>query len=410
MSFRCQTSGVEKVALASNVDILDGKKHSILFAYDATNGTAVLFVDGEDADNTGWVSRVAPTTTTITASSCSYSAGKAWWASSNYFTGAIGALGFGGVYITDPTIFFDDNNDIKKLDEDNWTEWGSQPLYWNEHGCMSNNKGSAGNMTQSGTITVSDEEVVVTGFHPNPPIPNTFLSKLVSWWEMDEYSAGTGLVTRVDSHRDIDLTDNGGLYVPSVEDPDIGRAAHFINTTSDGAGASNLYNSADEGYLRGYLGFSVWGWFVPYYLDNWSYLLAVTDNGTSSIAGESWAMGIAGDETFFSRVIVSDTDSISYSTEIAQTNTPYFVCMTFNQIDGWHGISVNGGAFESVAISGRSDADGDTFNVGRRGFTSNRMYFMGAMNRVGLSIQPLSMAEVLWLYNSGTGRSYSELA
>lgn len=42
----------------------------------------------------------------------------------------------------------------KALDESSWTEWGAQPLFWNEHGQMDNNLGSAGNMTRNGTIVI----------------------------------------------------------------------------------------------------------------------------------------------------------------------------------------------------------------------------------------------------------------
>lgn len=38
--------------------------------------------------------------------------------------------------------------------ETTWTEWGAQPLFWNEHGDMENNLGSAGAMTKNGTIVV----------------------------------------------------------------------------------------------------------------------------------------------------------------------------------------------------------------------------------------------------------------
>ena len=50
----------------------------------------------------------------------------------------------------------DTSGNPKKLDESGWTEWGTQPLFWNEHGEMTNNKGSAGNMTKNGTIVIAD--------------------------------------------------------------------------------------------------------------------------------------------------------------------------------------------------------------------------------------------------------------
>ena len=52
-------------SLFSSTVVTDGLPHSILCAYDGDNGTARLFVDGVDDDDTGNAQRVAPTTATL---------------------------------------------------------------------------------------------------------------------------------------------------------------------------------------------------------------------------------------------------------------------------------------------------------------------------------------------------------
>ena len=56
----------------------------------------------------------------------------------------------------DPEDFYTVESDVKQLDETTWAEWGTQPLFWNAHGFMEDNKGSAGDMTKNGTIDLSD--------------------------------------------------------------------------------------------------------------------------------------------------------------------------------------------------------------------------------------------------------------
>lgn len=167
VTFDVRNTGGTKIAfLVSDVEVMDGNKHTILFAYDANNGTAVLYIDGVNADDLSHAARVTPVTGTIPTGNQTWRAGLAWWSTSNYFTGYIGALGFSSVYITNPSTFFDSDNNIIKLDEDTWLEWGGiQPLIYNEHGDLLNNKGSFGGFVGSGDRQrVSDEPVISTFF------------------------------------------------------------------------------------------------------------------------------------------------------------------------------------------------------------------------------------------------------
>lgn len=134
-------------------DVMDGADHMSFFAFDGDAGTAVFYIDGVDADDTGNADRIAPTTGTLPSGSdmvVSYGANPV---PSNYADADIGYSGFRLAYLTNPTDFYHPTNGLQELDESGWTEWGAQPLFWNQYGTMTDNKGSGGNMTANGTIT-----------------------------------------------------------------------------------------------------------------------------------------------------------------------------------------------------------------------------------------------------------------
>jgi hypothetical protein len=140
--------------LISNADVADGNLHTVFFSFDAGNGTVVFKVDGVDADNASATNRTAPTTGTLANGATSEFAvglGRDQDTSKD-FLGAIGFVGMADVYLTNWSDFFTANGYPKELDESGWTEWGSQPPIWQEHGDMVNNLGSDGAMTKTGTI------------------------------------------------------------------------------------------------------------------------------------------------------------------------------------------------------------------------------------------------------------------
>lgn len=148
------SSGPQICNLFSSSDLADSDDHVLFFEFDGDAGTAVFRVDGVDEDDTGNAERVAPTAGTLASG-----------ATSEFFVGASeGTLFYGGEigYVGMRDIGGLDFNDFmtgstpKQLDESSWTEWGAQPLYWNHEGLMTDNKGSAGDMTANGTITGPD--------------------------------------------------------------------------------------------------------------------------------------------------------------------------------------------------------------------------------------------------------------
>lgn len=154
LSILCSNSGGGNICdLLTDVDIV-GSDKTIFFSYDATAGTAILYVNGLDADDTGYSARLL-TTGTLHNSTASGTHSYAYGADSGgikWIDGKSGYFGYSETYRTNPTDFYHPTNGLQELDESGWTEWGAQPLYWNQFGTMDDNKGSAGNMTENGTI------------------------------------------------------------------------------------------------------------------------------------------------------------------------------------------------------------------------------------------------------------------
>lgn len=157
------SAGVTRCLLWSNASVLDGNVHTVLFSFDGDAGTATLIIDGVANDDTGVASRVAPTAGTLGTGLTDVTLGvDVSLTAGRYFPGDIGYFGYADTYLTNWSDFMTNVGSPKELDTAGWTEWGGQPLFWNEHGDMTNNLGSAGDMTKNGTIEIASpaEEAV----------------------------------------------------------------------------------------------------------------------------------------------------------------------------------------------------------------------------------------------------------
>jgi len=155
LRFRCvNAAGAELCNLMSTDIVTDGEYYTVFASYDADLGTATFYINGADADDPAYAARVLTTGVLEAATSD----GDMLLATSIpggglLYQGDMGYVGYRDVYLTNWTDFMENDGTPKELDEVTWTEWGTQPLFWNDEGEMTVNKGSAGNMTQNGTIT-----------------------------------------------------------------------------------------------------------------------------------------------------------------------------------------------------------------------------------------------------------------
>jgi hypothetical protein len=140
--------------LLSDTSYLDDGVHSLFFSFDGDAGTAVFMIDGVNADDTGNSERIAPTIGTMAIGGAEVFTVGASGTGTTFLAGEVGFVGCRNAYLTDYSTFFDADNNPIELDEASWTEWGAQPLLWNEHGEMVNNLGSTGNAAKNGTIVV----------------------------------------------------------------------------------------------------------------------------------------------------------------------------------------------------------------------------------------------------------------
>lgn len=152
MVFQCRSSsGTDLVKLQSNISVLDGNDQMAFFSYDGDTGNANYRINGIDADDPGFASRVAPITGTLANGSAEFSLGSDYTAGNEY-VGDVGHFGIHNVYLTNWNDFASGSNP-KEIDEIGWTEWGSRPEFWNEFGTMDDNEGTKANMIENGTIT-----------------------------------------------------------------------------------------------------------------------------------------------------------------------------------------------------------------------------------------------------------------
>lgn len=155
--FVADSAGANICLLVTPSGYLDGEEHVLFASFDGDIGAATFIIDGLDVDDTGNADRVAPTTGTLeTSASDGVLAVGANVGGGSNLDGDVGYFGHREAYLTNWSDFMDQYGNPKELDESGWTEWGAQPLFWNKHGDMTNNLGSAGDMTKNGTIDVGD--------------------------------------------------------------------------------------------------------------------------------------------------------------------------------------------------------------------------------------------------------------
>ncbi len=153
-----QTSAPANICqIVSGAVLMDDLLHTFLASYNPSAGTAHLYIDGVESLDTGNSGHVLTTGTIATGAGT-----KAF----GYLPGGIrhyaGQVGYLGVFegfidfslAANRALFFDANNQPVPPDESGWSQWGSQPFAWNEHGDMENNLGSAANFVRTDPILV----------------------------------------------------------------------------------------------------------------------------------------------------------------------------------------------------------------------------------------------------------------
>lgn len=137
----------------SSIEVMDDAVHGLFAEYNASAGTAVMRIDGQDVLDAANAEHVLTTGTLSTGAATLAVGGQT--TGTNLWAGEIGFCGYRDVAgLSWSDFFYADGSPKAQAESGGWGGWGAQPLLWNEHGEMTNNLGSAGAMTSNGTIVV----------------------------------------------------------------------------------------------------------------------------------------------------------------------------------------------------------------------------------------------------------------
>jgi hypothetical protein len=91
------------------------------------------------------------------------------------------------------------------------------------------------------------------------------------------------------------------------------------------------------------------------------------------------------------------------------TGTWYYVVAGHDHVANQLFISVNAGTEDTTSYSAGVFNGTGAFHIGSLGTAGGAQHWDGLVDEVGYWAKRLSAAEIAWLYNGGTGRSYTEL-
>jgi len=222
---------------------------------------------------------------------------------------------------------------------------------------------------------------------------NPGTTNLVAYWELNEESG-----TRVDSHASLDLTDNNTvLYSASGVQ---GNAADFELSNSE-----YLSRASEAALQTGDIDFTLGAWVKPESIG--SIMGIITKWNASPNRDYGLSLNADGTVRFFT-FDAGDAWLYMDSTATLSAGTWYF-------ITGWHStatnkvyIKINDASPEEKAVGTPRASTAAEFRVG----SSNvgPYHFDGLLDEAFFYKKVLSSAELTWLYNSGSGRSYANVA
>lgn len=215
---------------------------------------------------------------------------------------------------------------------------------------------------------------------------------LISFWELEEASG-----TRNDSFSTNHLTDNNTVTQSAGK---VGNAATFTTANSE-----SLTRADNASLSTGNIDFSIALWVNPsavsskgvfYKGDSSGIEYALTTRGTGVFRFEvDSAAGLAG---------INQVESTTTYT----TSTWYFVVCQHDSVNDLIKISVNGGTFDTTAYSAGCWDSATSLYIGTDGDFGD--FFGGSIDQAGFWKKILDSSDITFLYNSGSGRSYAEIA
>ena len=218
------------------------------------------------------------------------------------------------------------------------------------------------------------------------------ITSLVAYWSLDEASGDA-----IDAHGANDMTDTGTVGAAS------GKVSGARDFERDNGEYFVIADNAD--LSTGDIDFSIAVWVN----------IESTGIGSTIFAkwigsGREWVLEL--DESVgnkFSLVVYSGASfgSVTATTfGSVSTGTWYFVTAWHDSVNNQLGIAVNAGSADTAAWSnGVQDGTSDIYIAGD--ITTTR--WDGLIDELGFWKKVLTSGERTWLYNSGAGRSYTDI-
>lgn len=241
--------------------------------------------------------------------------------------------------------------------------------------------------------------------HAAPLRTNPGTTNLISWWTLDETSG-----TRNDSHTNsYHLTDNNTVSYGTGK---ISNSASFIRSNTEylSVGSnSNLNNSGN---------FSIGGWFYienlssggPFYIVNKNEASGSTSEYVFYVTNYNGTLGLA----YFRLFDSAGGSNTSDCGEVVTLQTwMHFTVWKDNSVGTYGTIYCqinNSGTIGSIALTAARENSGSApFKLGA-GNTSQNFFLDGRLDEIYFYKRVLTADERTWLYNSGAGRSYCDVA
>ncbi|MBL8091411.1 MAG: hypothetical protein KF758_02410 [Anaerolineales bacterium] len=220
------------------------------------------------------------------------------------------------------------------------------------------------------------------------------VTDLVSWWTLDETSG-----TREDSHADNDLGENNSVSYSSGKQ---NNSAEFNGTNQ------SLQVSDNSSISMGNNDFTIGGWVN---IDTLTHLRALMGKGPSNGANVGYEYILEYDpgpnEFWFS--VGNGTTYGSITDFTPSTSTWYFLVAWHDSANDMLYLQVNNGTPASASYSSGSYDSSHNLFIGKAG-GYNGGYMDGLIDEAFIYKRVLTEGERTWLYNSGDGRTYSDLS
>lgn len=226
-----------------------------------------------------------------------------------------------------------------------------------------------------------------------PSADNPGTTNLVGDWSMDEASG-----TRVDSHGTNDLTDNNT----------VGSVTGVISNAADLVSANSEYLSSTTVPVTGTGARSMEVWFKT--STSGTMHIAGFGGSTSSVNGAAFRLSIE-NGSLFCRVYGgyagfggSWNDGAWHQVVLKIMDSGYVRDLEM-YVDGSSQTRVSASNLDFTTINTGTDE----FAVGKNIQSGGTSYFNGDVDILRIFNDELTADEITWLYNSGSGRSYSDL-